>query len=104
MEQEVTLDQLRSYAAEQAEPGTEAYDAALVLLAGLVVGANQERIHAFTGIDKQRIQSFGHRLRKSGVWKGSRTAGEEWFDDESGGIAFALDVGVATGMLERASA
>jgi hypothetical protein len=104
MEQEVTLDQLREYAAEQGEPGTEAYDAALVLLAGLVVGANQERICEFTGVDKRRVQTFGLRLRRNGVWKGSRTAGDEWFDDEAGGIAFSLDVGVATGLLERSRA
>jgi hypothetical protein len=102
---EVTLEQLRTAASEQGVPGSEPYDAALVLLAGLVVGANQERIHAFTGVDKRRIQQFGHRLRKNGIWQGSKTVGgADWFEDEDGGMAFALDVSVAIGFVERVPA
>lgn len=75
------------------------FKTAVMLLSALQVGANEEKVMAFTGFSKSFVTSRARRLRKSGIWDGDKTACE-WFG-EDGGIAFWADVCVAEGLLQR---
>lgn len=55
----------------------------------------------FTGINQSLVSKFAHNLRKGGVWRG-RKIYANWADEKDGGISFALDSMVATGLMERA--
>lgn len=79
---------------------SSSFRAAVVLLAGLVVGANADSIAEFTGYSRAEVRKFGSNLRECGVWRGSKTACG-WDDPESGGVAFWMDVCVAEGTLRR---
>lgn len=79
------------------------WDAGLILLTGLEVGPNADKVAAFTGIPRSKCREIGGRLRENGVWSG-RKIRAEWFDEETGGVAFLCDVNVALGMLKRSPA
>lgn len=81
----------------------EGDQAQLVMLAALQIGQNRRKLHQFTGISASIIAKFAHNLRKSGVWKNGKVYAD-WFDEEEGGLAFALDTNVALGLIERAAA
>jgi hypothetical protein len=78
----------------------DAFFAGLVLLSGLNVGADAEKISKFLGVPKDKILPLEKNLRKADVWVGERTVGD-WFNKKNGGIAFWMDVCVALGMLTR---
>ena len=78
-----------------------AFETALILLASAVEGPSIERIAYLTNIPRSRVAERGRRLRKNRVWSGNRVVAN-WFDKESGGIAFWLDVLVADGFMARA--
>lgn len=77
------------------------YKAALVLLASIHIGPNARRIASFTHLPREECEEIGRRLRKGGIWRGSKIYGE-WDDPKGGGIAFLLDAMVGSGMLNRA--
>lgn len=80
-------------------PDDEAYQAAVIMLAALQVGANIRRVAQFTGYPIREVARIGQCLRKNGIWVGSKTKCE-WFEKD-GGIAFWMDVSVALGYMER---
>ena len=101
----MTGDQIREYlwAADHTEDSGPDFDAACVLLASAVVGPDAGRIARHLDVPAARVRPLARRLRANGVWCGGRVHGD-WFDEKTGGIAFCLDIGVATGMFERADA
>jgi hypothetical protein len=58
-------------------------------------------ISRFTGVPEPLVREFAGRLIENGVWRPDGKIGGEWNDPEYGGLAFMLDVWVATGMLEK---
>lgn len=83
-------------------PDDPGFRAAVVLLSSAHVGPNIRRLSKFTGYRSGEIAEFGRRLRKSGIWTGSKVyAG--WFG-EDGGIAMACDINIALGYIERVAA
>ena len=79
---------------------SDEYKAALVLLGGLVVGANADRVAKFTKVPRSQVRGFAYNLRRNSVWKGSKT-NANWDDKETGGTSFWMDACVALGWLEK---
>jgi len=75
---------------------------ASVLLASLEVGPVADRIASYLGQPRRRVRELSRRARSQGLWRGGKIA-VEWDDPEPGGIAFACDVLVLSGMLDRSS-
>jgi hypothetical protein len=78
-----------------------ARDAGRILLASAIVGGDASKVAEALGWELARVQPIAKRLRKNGIWVGGKVAGEQWFDEEDGDIAFALDVNVALGLIAR---
>jgi hypothetical protein len=78
----------------------EEFKVAMILLAGLNVGADRKAIAKFLKIKETVIVPYEKRLRESKVWVGERTHCE-WFEKNGGSIAFWCDVLVAQGMIMR---
>lgn len=78
----------------------ETFKVAVIVMSSCIVGPNIQRLSKFTKYPRHYIAPLAKRLRKNGVWvKGKIRC--EWFEEEAGGIAFWLDVGVAQGLIER---
>lgn len=83
--------------------GEEWIRAGTCLLAALVVGPNNKRIHAHTGVPMGDVNVFGFRLRKAGVWKAPRTMHYPWIDAAEEGderlatAQFITQVAIAVG-------
>jgi hypothetical protein len=78
----------------------DAFKTATLLLAALIVGADEEKLADFTGLDPDFIAPRAERLRQNGVWQGEQTHCD-WDNEEGGAIAFWLDVNVAEGYMGR---
>jgi len=85
-------------------PNDDAYKVAAILLSGLHVGPNIQEIARFTALPRLFVAKVGRCLRANGIWCGVKIAGSEWFDKETGGCAFWLDVNVGLGYLKRSIA
>lgn len=75
---------------------------AAVLLSALDIGADENRIVEALGFDPEFVGLVGSRLRAAGIWRDhdiSPRHWEAWQDETSGGTAFWMDHGVATGAL-----
>lgn len=86
-----------------AAPGSEAFNAALLLVASVDIGPNVERLSRRTGVPRPFASKCGRRLVDSGVWSGGCTVGE-WVADPTLPFvsdAFLQDVAVAEGRLLR---
>lgn len=78
------------------------WDAAMILVAALVVGPNVIRISKLLGIPRRDAVWMGIRLRHAGVWKqGGLMHIEPWMDKEHGDFTFLLDTLVASGEITR---
>lgn len=77
----------------------EAFKVASILLSALQVGADSKLVSKFLNLPIEEVKKYEKNLRKSGIWKGKKTACE-WFEKE-GGVSFWCDVNVALGFLER---
>lgn len=84
----------------KAQEGSEDFSTALMLLAGLIVGANEKKISQFTELPLYFIRPRAKRLREHGVWDGNKSC-VDWFRKGEGGIAFWMDVLVAQGLMKR---
>ena len=83
---------------------SESFKAQMVMLASAIEGTfNQKKLAKITQVHPSLIAKFARNLRKSGVWKGRNTICANWRDEEEGGVAFMLDVCVATGLMARAA-
>ena len=77
----------------------EEYTIATILLSGLVVGANVEKIATFLKLPVKTVKKYEKNLRDNKVWVEDKTVAE-WFKT-NGGIAFWCDVAIAKGYLHR---
>lgn len=77
------------------------YNAAIVLLSSLVVGANIKKIAKFAHLPRKLVSTFASRLWESGVWDGSNVVCD-WFEEGVGGMNFLCDVVDKGSGVERA--
>lgn len=78
----------------------EAFKVATILLAGIQIGASIKKIANFLELPLEDIKKYDKNLRENGVWVKDKTA-MNWFDKESGSIAFWMDVSVAMGYMGK---
>ena len=57
-----------------------------------------------TGVSPRVVAEYARNLRASGVWTPDGKTAGQWDDEESGLLAFWLDVWVGQGLLERSRA
>lgn len=81
-------------------PENPIYNAQLVMLSALEVGANADKVAKFTKLPRKEVRKLAKVLTKNKIWVKGKSRGD-WFDDENGGVSFLLDSMVATGLLER---
>lgn len=101
----MTIEEIRATVRESdpnLDETDEAFDAAVLLLSLFEVKRWDARSLAkFTGVDVERVKFFLDNLKASRVIRGHTLHHSGWDDEEAGGIAFWLDVSVATGMVAR---
>lgn len=86
---------------EPVEESSEEFAAALVLLAGVHLGTKRIMpVSRVTGVRPRLVAVFAERLRASGVWTDDGKTAGEWTNEESGRVAFWIDVLVAEGLVE----
>jgi hypothetical protein len=97
-EQEVTrLDE--SLSREDA-----AFKTAVLLLVATVHGQDTKKLAEFTGYDPLFIEPIKTNLRKARIWlRNGKIDCGEWFEEDTGGIAFWMHVACAQGFLDRAN-
>jgi hypothetical protein len=106
----IPLSELKRALLEIGEPDgwqedDEDVQAGLVLMAEFSIGARDPAaISRFTGVPLPLVEEFAERLIANGIWRPDGKIAAEWNDPQDGGLAFMLDVWVATGRLERAPA
>ena len=81
------------------DEGDRFFEAAVIMLSALVVGADEQAIAQFSGIPLERIEPRAQKLRRSGRWRGQRTIAR-WDDAALGDISFWIDTLIAEGLLE----
>jgi hypothetical protein len=84
------------------EEGDEDVQAGLVMMAEFSIGTRDPAaISQFTGVPLPLVEEFAGRLIANHIWLPNGKIAADWDDQENGGLAFMLDVWVATGELER---
>jgi hypothetical protein len=78
------------------------FRAAMVLLVSEFVGPYVDRIATFAGYPLSFVELIAVRLQDAKIWEGDQVCCENWFEPNTGGMAFMLDVMVAEGKLIRA--
>jgi hypothetical protein len=96
---ECWVERIRAFGVD-ASPESETFRAALLLVAGLDVGPNPERISRRTGVPRPFASKCARRLIDNGVWSNGQTVGD-WVASPENVDAFARDVAVAEGRLLR---
>lgn len=81
-----------------------AFAAAMVLIAASQVGTKADRIAKRTGLKRELVRAYNRRLREQGIFTKDGKIACDWFDKESGGIAFWMDVAVAEGLMQKVPA
>lgn len=79
----------------------EGFRVAVVLLVSADVGPDVPAIAEVTGYHLEWLTLIASRLTAAGIWADGKVC-VEWFDEDSGGIAFWCDVACAQGFMERA--
>ncbi len=74
-----------------------------VLLASLREGPKVTRIAKAIGVPTRRIRHLFDNLVRNGIFTSTKVNGSEWFDEESGGVAFNMAVACGLGYIERVS-
>lgn len=82
------------------DPAGETFRAALVLVAGSVLGQNVEALARRTGLDRAFVSRCARRLIDNGVWVAGRVVAEWTAEDPASGT-FWNDVAVAEGKMCR---
>lgn len=81
-------------------PDSSEFRAAVLLLAGVEVGHNVDRLARLTGYPPDFVARCARRLYDNGVWRGGETC-SPWHDQAGGDEAFWADVRVAVGQMCR---
>jgi len=84
----------------------DSFLSAMVLLSALEVGTDTDKIADFLSVPREDIVDRVMRLYDNGVFSDDAEHPDgvvrcEWMKEETGGIAFWLDVAVAEGFVER---
>lgn len=93
---------LRDFGDMAPEPTASSYSTVIVMLAALLVGADEATIASELGYDLEFVRLTGARLRNAAIWSGDQItddARKRW--DESA-VSFWLDAGIGEGLLELA--
>lgn len=97
----ITIDEVRAQAEKVLGENSEKdMPEAVILLSGLVVGANVSAVARFTGYSFDFVHRVGRRLVRADIWDAGITRCD-WFDEEGGGLSFVMDVCVAQGLVGR---
>lgn len=103
---EITYERIKQIVHEMDEGLTDesdpAFRIAALLLSSLQVGPDVIALTVYTGEHAEWIASIADRLVRSKVWTADGKVQANWFDDETGGIEFWMDVAVGNGLVERA--
>lgn len=75
-------------------------NAAVILLAGVQLSHNVDRLARFSGLPRDEVARCARRLVDNGVWRDGNTIGR-WVDDAADVESFWADVAVAEGLLCR---
>lgn len=81
-------------------PTSESYGEALVLLASIEHGSDEEAIARELQFDPEFVALVGNRLRTAKIWRGDGLSDAAWkrWNEPEGGVAFFCDLNVANGM------
>ncbi len=110
----MTLDEVKQ-AVIDTDPLLEADDpafaVAVILLSATFIGPIKYKLQHFTGYSQRFVNRVWHNFRRNGIFvgaaRGSATrnlrtvAHSGWDDEETGAIAFWLDVLCGQGLIER---
>jgi len=80
-----------------------AFTTAVILMASAIVGADARAISKYSAIPLSEVTKRSKNFRKQKVWVGEKVRHSGWFDKETGGIAFWLDVAIGQGYLARSA-
>jgi hypothetical protein len=76
--------------------------AAALLLASAIIGPFLTQICKAIGVAPERVTWMAANLRRNGIWTRRKVVTGDWWDPETGGCEFILNVGVALGVLDCA--
>ncbi len=79
----------------------KAFNAALVLLAAAEVGPSADKIAKRAVLPRKEARQITARCRKARLFVKGQIHHGGWFDKDSGGIAFWMDVACVNGLLKR---
>lgn len=79
---------------------------AMLFLAGALAASStaHREIARRTGLTNEECLTWCRKAREQNIFVGRRIAGREWFDEETGGVAFIMDAMCLVGILKRAPA
>jgi hypothetical protein len=103
----VTKEPLASILRKVEEAGLteheELYPAAVVVFAALIIGTDEHRIAAETGLQAELVSEMAERLRRNGLWCGDKVVYRDWNhpDELRAEINLTLDLMVANGDIVR---
>lgn len=89
------------------DPNLKEVDDGFKVACILIKGTETQNVYdisKFFGYPLPFIKKVAYRLQENGVWKPGRNGGItycDWFDEETGGISFWLDVNIGLGFIER---
>jgi len=94
---------LQELGIEESQPE---YVPGMVLLGSLFYGPNGDRLSRWMkgcGVKgcRMRVREISRRYRENGIWDKRRIDSEPYLDEETGIMAFILDVLVGSGQAER---
>lgn len=80
-------------------PTSPGFSEAIVLLSSVENGADEQRIAGLLEFDPEFVATVGNRLRSAKIWEGDKLSLRAWkhWHGENGGMAFCLDVNIASG-------
>ena len=81
----------------------EAFSAACFLMACCLVGTKKRALQAFTRFNPLLIDKWYINATHNGLINGGKVHHSGWFDKDSGGVAFWLDVSILLGFIVRAN-
>lgn len=78
------------------------FNIAMVLVAAIEVGPNSDKVAKRAHLPRSLTRGIFGKCRDSGIFVKGKIRHSGWFDKESGGVAFWLDVACVQGYLKRA--
>jgi len=80
----------------------EAFDVAVILITSVLIETQSpDRLALFTMRPRSLVYRVVENLKKSDVFTKDGKWAVEWWDKETGAIAFWLDVGIGQGLIKR---